>query len=166
MVQTQQSNNVGRVCLAVDAPGSDRSCTIGSATKGSGPSEACVAKSNAQRRIINGHVIAASDACAYTKRASVSTTQLLCLLLQTLAAMSGAVAPPRKKAAVDRLTRDDERPFASHIAKYEADEQRKKNNPTLQAELHGQGTSTSDKAKKPKRKKSGVSMQIVATYLC
>jgi hypothetical protein len=70
--------------------------------------------------------------------------------------MSGAVAPSKKKGGVDRFTLDDERPFDSYIAKYEAEKQRK-NNTALQANLDGHGTATSVQANKPKRKKSRVS---------
>jgi hypothetical protein len=77
--------------------------------------------------------------------------------------MSGAVAPPTKKAGADRFTLEDERPFDSYIAKYEA-EKRRKNNTALQTELHGQEIETSDKMKKPKRKKSRVSRWIILTF--
>jgi uncharacterized protein YeaO (DUF488 family) len=73
--------------------------------------------------------------------------------------MSGAVAPSKKNNGVDKFALDDERPFDSYIAKYEAEKQRK-NNTALQAELHGQGTATSIQAKNPKRKKARVSKRI------
>ncbi|KAF2124402.1 hypothetical protein P153DRAFT_390441 [Dothidotthia symphoricarpi CBS 119687] len=69
--------------------------------------------------------------------------------------MSGAVAPPNKDGAVDKFTMDDERPFDSYIAKYNAEKELKKN-PALQAELHGQRTATSSGPNTPKRKRSRV----------
>jgi hypothetical protein len=73
--------------------------------------------------------------------------------------MSGAVAPTKKTGGVDKFTLNDERPFDSYIAKYEAEKQQK-NKTALQAELCGQGAASSAQAKKPARKKSRVSKLI------
>jgi hypothetical protein len=91
-------------------------------------------------------------------------TESLLLLPGSLVAMSGAVAPSKKNDEVDRFTLNDERPFDSYIAKYEAEKQLK-NNPALQAELHGQRVATSGKKKKPKRKKSRVSKLKLRLYV-
>jgi hypothetical protein len=128
-------------------------------TKGTGPSEFCLPKSNVQRRITNRHVNVTSKASAYKKQTGVPTMRSLYSLLQLLAAMSGAVAPPTKKAGVDRFTLDDDRPFDSYIAKYEA-EMKRNNDAALFGE---QGAAKSDKKTTPKRKKSRVSKQINAT---
>jgi hypothetical protein len=97
--------------------------------------------------------------CIYRGHGHVSILESMLIFSQISVAMSGAVAPTKKKGGVDRFTLDDERPFDSYIAKYEAEKQRK-NKTALQAELHGQGTATPVQTKKPTRKKSRVSKPI------
>jgi hypothetical protein len=69
--------------------------------------------------------------------------------------MSGSIAPGKQGAQVNKFTMEGKRSFDSYLAEHKAKKELK-NNPGLQAELHGQAAVTPASSRKPKRKKSRV----------
>ncbi|KAF2117649.1 hypothetical protein BDV96DRAFT_570611 [Lophiotrema nucula] len=73
--------------------------------------------------------------------------------LSCSATMSGATAPKKQGKELNEFTMEDRRSFDSYIAEYRAKKELKEN-PALQAEVHGSSALVSSSSPRPKRKKS------------